>query len=136
LAERLGLKMADRMRLNIETIGAIDCDLAQRKERRRQRKNAARAADRCRAGAKPHAESDARMKPWEAEGMSRAKWCRLRKRETESCTPIESLTGVRELVSPPVQPLLDKDQTEDVLESENPKSKIYMCGFFGGVPDG
>jgi hypothetical protein len=90
LARFMGLTYADRERLGrllvvskprsrgIRTIGAIDASKAKRKvlneakwlELAKARAAAARRA----AGAKPHAESASRTKPWEAFGYSRSTW--------------------------------------------------------------
>lgn len=86
LAARLGLTEADRRRLRITTIGAIDMDKDQRKAARRERSRLARQADRRAAGVKPRnvylAEQRAkRDKPrqWTLLGMSRAAWYRAGK---------------------------------------------------------
>ena len=72
LARFLGLKYADRKRLGVRTIGAIDATKAERKA---MRKAEQRLADKARqetnrraAGAKPHAESASRTQPWLAAG--------------------------------------------------------------------
>ena len=88
LAIRLRLTYAERMRLNITTIGACDLDKAGRTRRRKERK---RRRDRARAAAKRAArgvvqrtqylaECLSRVRPWEAEGISRRTWERRRRK--------------------------------------------------------
>jgi hypothetical protein len=87
LAKVLNLTEAERKRLHIRTIGAIDCTKDERKQARklyqRQRKRAERRAK----GAKPRTEYEAksknRTKPWIALGISRATWYR-KSRETSA----------------------------------------------------
>lgn len=85
LAWRLGIRMGDRMRLEITTIGAIDCAKAERAKRRAERKKAAKSARRRSAGvierAKYEAGSVSRERPWERLGISRATWFRRGKPE-------------------------------------------------------
>jgi hypothetical protein len=83
LAVRLNLHEAERHRLGITTIGAVDVDrlerLARRKQRARHRDQQRRRAQ----GAKPRTEYEAhaltRTKPWQALGLSRASWYRAGK---------------------------------------------------------
>jgi hypothetical protein len=87
LAKRLGLTAAERSKLDLRTIGAIDLPKAERKARskdlRRQRNKAYRARKRIAKGSKTRAEYEAnsltRTKPWEALGMSRTRWYELGK---------------------------------------------------------
>ena len=78
LARFLGLTYADRTRLGICTIGAIDATKAQRKalhkEKWRKLDKARQEANRRAAGAKPHALSASRTRPWEAFGIKRRQW--------------------------------------------------------------
>lgn len=85
LAARLGLTSAERNRLKITTIGAIDQTKAERLAERQKRK---RHADRERRRRKRQAaksrtdyetQSMTRQKPWEGLGMSRASWYRAGK---------------------------------------------------------
>jgi hypothetical protein len=80
LAWRIGLRWADRQRLKIRTIGAVDCNAIQRKARRKAADRASKEARRRAAGAKPRAdyeaESLAQIKPWAFFGWSRATWYR------------------------------------------------------------
>lgn len=83
LAERVGLTYAERMALDIRTIGSTDVGPAERERLRRQRYNAKRREKRRAAGVKPREmyeqnsiESEA---PWEAEGISRSTWQRRRR---------------------------------------------------------
>jgi hypothetical protein len=91
----LGLTSEARTRLGIHTIGPCDQTRAYRLALAKERK---REKDRVRRhqGRQPRTEylashSTSRTKPWEAEGMSRAKWYRLR-RET-------SMSPCKEVVS-------------------------------------
>lgn len=56
LARELGLDDATRTRLNIKTIGALDCGKTKRMTRRHRKRIAADRARRARAGASPHAQ--------------------------------------------------------------------------------
>jgi hypothetical protein len=55
-----------------------------RRNRRRAKKRAAEAEGRKRKGARPHCESLMQLKPWEAEGISRATWYRQGRHKTLS----------------------------------------------------
>lgn len=68
LAWKLRLTDADRTRLHITTIGAIDCNSDQRKARRKAKQ---REYDRLRRPKVPKS-----AKPWTVLGISRAKWYR------------------------------------------------------------
>jgi len=74
LAKRLNLTSEERDRLKIRTIGAIDLDKQQRKDRRRAHDRQAKEAKRRAASARPQALSTSRTKPWIALGISRSKW--------------------------------------------------------------
>ena len=74
LAQRLNLTSEERDRLKIRTIGAIDLDKQQRKDRRRAHDRQAKEAKRRAASARPQALSTSRTKPWIALGISRSKW--------------------------------------------------------------
>jgi hypothetical protein len=82
LATRLRLTEAERRRLHICTIGAIDMTKAERKEARKLRHRQRDRARRRARGAKPrhHYEADSisRAKPWLALGISRRTWYRQR----------------------------------------------------------
>lgn len=83
LAWRLKLTDADRTRLQITTIGAVDVSREERAARRAQRKYNRRQIRRRRAGMRPRAEylaaSITRAKPWVELGISRAAWYRAGK---------------------------------------------------------
>lgn len=90
-ADRLGwrLKLIDRDReaLRITTIGSADLPAAERKKRRKMLARARDEARRRAKGQRPRAVylADLRAKPrapelWQAEGVSRATWFRLRSR--------------------------------------------------------
>jgi hypothetical protein len=80
LATRLNLREADRARLGIKTIGAVDMTKAEREAAWKARKRQAKRERRRKQGAKPRAEylaaSAERAKPWEEEGISRRTWYR------------------------------------------------------------
>lgn len=82
LAARLRLTEAERRRLHITTIGAVDMTKAERAQRRQERKRQRKQRRRREQGAKPRAEYEAkslsRTKPWEVEGISRRTWERRR----------------------------------------------------------
>jgi hypothetical protein len=70
LASRIGLDDATRTLLKITTIGATDCNKAQRAERRKQLDADAHRARR--AKDRDHKQA----KPWEIQGISRRTWFR------------------------------------------------------------
>jgi hypothetical protein len=76
LARRLNLRLAERERLNVTTIGAVDRPKKQRLADRKEQRRLAEQARRRARGAKPRISSAARTKPWEAAGISRASWYR------------------------------------------------------------
>jgi hypothetical protein len=86
LAARLRLTEAERTRLGIRTIGAIDLDKEERRQRRRDRDRQYQRQKRQAKGAKLRAEYVAmalsRTKPWAALGVSRRTWYRQNKRPT------------------------------------------------------
>jgi hypothetical protein len=92
LARWLGVTYEQRQKLRITTIGSTNVGKRARKElrKRRWRLNAERR--RRGRGMRPQSQSLSRLKPWETEGMSRAKWYRKNKArrdsETTSSTPI------------------------------------------------
>jgi hypothetical protein len=91
LGRELNLKYRTRKRLRIKTIREVDRTTAQRRKARKKQKAAAEAARRAKAGAKPHALSEAQLKPWLALGTSRPTYFRHKKAarnetgETDSC---------------------------------------------------
>jgi hypothetical protein len=95
LAAILGLEYADRQRLAICTIGAIDMTKRQRtierKERKREKDRIRMAVQRRAAGIMSRedylAESLSRSRPWEREGIKRRQWERRRARRDASVSP-------------------------------------------------
>jgi hypothetical protein len=87
MAARLGLKEADRARLRITTIGAVDVTKAEREAARKARMRKAKADKRRANGLKPRAEYLAqfkeRAKPWEIDGISRRTWYRQQRQKRE-----------------------------------------------------
>jgi hypothetical protein len=85
LGDHMNLTEAERCMLGIRTIGSIDMTPRQRRLQRKARDKERKASERRAKGAKPHEESAARLEPWKALKMSRAKYYRLglhRRRET------------------------------------------------------
>jgi hypothetical protein len=82
VAKMLGVNYEQRQRLGLTTIGAIDVNKEQRKERRKRRDREAKERKRRERGAKPRAEYEAKSlckaKPWLAEGISRKTWYKRR----------------------------------------------------------
>jgi hypothetical protein len=80
LAARLNLREAERARLGIKTIGAVDMTKAEREAARQARKRKAKREGRRARGMKSRAEYEAAAlghgRPWEAEGVSKATWYR------------------------------------------------------------
>lgn len=83
LATKLGLTYARRQRLGITTIGSIDMPAEARKEIRKEKARARKAAARRAAGCSSRTEYEAdslnQKKPWETQGMTRATWYRRKK---------------------------------------------------------
>jgi len=90
LAQQLNLTSVERDRLKIKTIGAVDLNKEQRKQRRRERNREAQAAKRRAAGATPRAQSASQMKPWRDRGISRSGWYRDQKKAREVRLPDNS----------------------------------------------
>ncbi|RAZ90150.1 hypothetical protein DPM33_15085 [Mesorhizobium hawassense] len=87
VAGLLMVTMAERTRLKLNTIGACDLTLEERKRLTKERKNERdrlRIEEKRRTAGKVDrasylaSHSLSRLKPWEAENMSRATWYRLR----------------------------------------------------------
>jgi hypothetical protein len=98
LAAILGLEYADRQRLAICTIGAVDMTKAkrtiERKERKREKDRIRKAIRRRNRNALSRSEwlsSNylSRTRPWEQEGISRRTW--YRRRDTSQSPPLRSL---------------------------------------------
>jgi hypothetical protein len=106
LAAILGLEYADRQRLAICTIGAVDLDkrrrTIERKERKRERDRAQIAAKRNKPGRAEWLSRNhlSRTRPWERDGISRRQWERRRARNVASVSPPqESLASDRPATS-------------------------------------
>lgn len=78
LAEALNLTEAERVKLKIRTIAAVDVTEEQRKELQRQRRRELQRKRRCKQTRDDYLEEHriSREKPWEAEGISRRTWYR------------------------------------------------------------
>jgi hypothetical protein len=90
IAKRMNLMDADRKRLGITTIGAVDLTKEQRAARRKEKDRLNKERTRREAGAKPQSESLSRTKPWEAEvpPISERTWHRRKANRS----PADSLT--------------------------------------------
>ena len=86
LAFALHLTDAERTRLGIRTIDAIDYTKAARTKRRKRMRREQEAARRHAAGAKPRSQSLMATRPWDHETppISRSKWYGRRKAEREA----------------------------------------------------
>jgi hypothetical protein len=91
LSEALRLTEAERVALGgVPTIGAVDVTTEQRKEMRKARNKERKRRKRRAAGMRPQSESISRAKPWEKEGISRAKWYRQRRETTLGAVNLET----------------------------------------------
>lgn len=101
LAWRLRLTKDVRATLGITTIGAIDCNAAMRAALRRKKKRNKIVAKRRAAGSVCRADYEAnslsKKKPWEAMGMSRAKWYRLGKPSPAPAPEVRQVCTVRQV---------------------------------------
>jgi hypothetical protein len=84
---KIGLRQAERQRLDIRTIAAADVSQEQRRRMAKERDRLRKQAQRRAAGAMPRAEylaknTASRMEPWKAVGISKATYHRRRKDET------------------------------------------------------
>ncbi|MFG1290638.1 hypothetical protein [Xanthobacter versatilis] len=86
-ASALAVKNEERERLGLRSIGAVDCDADARKAERRRKDAEAKRAQRAAAPRRP--TSDA-VKPWVAEGVSRATWFRRQKAKREAVAASET----------------------------------------------
>jgi hypothetical protein len=85
LAEALGLTFSVRMALGVTTIGSIDKNKVQRKERRATNSRKRSEARRRKQGAKSQAQSASRNKPWIAMGIGRSRYYALKKEGRLDC---------------------------------------------------
>lgn len=94
ISERLRLTNAEREAYGCRILPPVDMTEAELEEQRKAKKRVRQAERRRNAGAVPRAvyvaTSKTRLKPWQLEHMSRAKWYRVR-RET-SVKPTNSLS--------------------------------------------
>lgn len=77
------LTLEERERLGIKMVRPAGMSDAEFEAYRRRRKIAKDRLRRRQAGAKPRAQSLAETRPWEAEGVSRATWFRLRNKDVD-----------------------------------------------------
>jgi hypothetical protein len=112
-AEMLDVTMAERTALSLRTIGAVDCSREGRKvvamQHKKEADRARAAAKRAAAGARPHAQSYAAVKPWEAFGESRAAFYRRPKDEREAM--LDEASGKAETDSSRIN--TEKDMASD-----------------------
>jgi hypothetical protein len=91
LGQELGLVEADRQRLKIRTIAAIDMTAEERRQAARLRRRQHMRNKRRAAGAKLRADYEAnrinKQKPWIAAGISRRSWYRHRTRNGAGTGP-------------------------------------------------
>jgi hypothetical protein len=80
LAHALNVNAADRRRLRLWTIGAVDQTAAEREAARQGRNRAAKEAKRHAKGAKPRAQCESQGKPWIAAGIARSTWYKRQRR--------------------------------------------------------
>jgi hypothetical protein len=78
LARFLGVTYPQRQRLGITTIGSVDVSRRARRLMRKRKKQHYKERKRREQGIRPLARCLSRIKPWEAEGMSRSTWYRKR----------------------------------------------------------
>jgi hypothetical protein len=90
----LRVTYAERQQRRIFTIGCYDMTKAEREELRKKHRRLKDRDHRRQKGAKPHAQSDARLKPWIDLGMSRRSWYRAGK-PTEAPRPHVPPQGVQ-----------------------------------------
>jgi hypothetical protein len=76
LGRYLQLSDATRTKIGIRTIGSWDVSKRQRTLRRKERAKERQERLRRKRGARPRSQSLSRIKPWEAEDISRASWYR------------------------------------------------------------
>ena len=93
LGERFNITNAERERLRLWTIAAVDIAEDQRAEQRKAKKRARDIRRRREDGSEPRAvylaTSKNRRQPWKAEGISRATWYRQQKRAASTCPRAE-----------------------------------------------
>jgi hypothetical protein len=89
LGRLLNLTIAERDRLQIRTIGAVDLDKAGRRQRRREKDRLVKEAKRRAGGTTPRAQSASRTKPWDIAGVSRSKWYADRRAAREAETILD-----------------------------------------------
>lgn len=103
LAREIGLDYATRTRLGISSIGASDFGKAKRAALRTAKDTERNRAGRAAGGAKPHALSAARLKPWLALQISKATYDRRRKLEREANSATAAFLFLAAELASPVQ---------------------------------
>ena len=106
LGDHMNLTEAERRDAGIRTIGTVDVTSKQRKQARKVRDKDRKAAQRRAKGAKPHAESARKLKPWKAEGIGRTTYYLRRQKDGGTGRTISStvnlIKAADELVPRPV----------------------------------
>jgi hypothetical protein len=104
MGNRVMLTNAEREALKVWQIAPVDIDDFSLAEQRKEKRRARERSRRRRAGAKSRAvyeaQSKSKLKPWEAEGISRAKW--YRRRATGPC-PAILIKEATDLSQPPAE---------------------------------
>ena len=137
LAAILGLEYADRQRLAIRTIGAIDMSkrkrTIERKERKREKDRIRKAIKRRNRGVISRqeylAESLSRVRPWEREGITRRTW--ERRRDASVSPPLKSLPS-EELATTSLEHPLTRAQLDAVIDLAVEIGVIEEHGSVGG----
>jgi hypothetical protein len=86
LARFLGVTYEQRQQLGLTTVGSINVKRRARKELRKRENRIAHERHRRALGMRPQSQSLSRLKPWEAEGVSRRTWYRRNKARTGTGT--------------------------------------------------
>ncbi|WP_085043840.1 hypothetical protein [Ensifer aridi] len=144
IAKLLFVTIAERTMLGLKTIGA--CDLPS-EARRKLASTGKRSRDRARQEQKRRAEgriprtsyeaaSLARLRPWEAEGMSRATWYRAQRETGPSRVEVigKGDTPVSEQTKPqPVQRIIGQSRVAGLVEGlgDDPPAELQEAGPHG-----
>lgn len=146
VAGLLHVTMAERLALKLKTIGAADMTKAQRvkfmkarkkdadRKRREQERRAAGMKDR-----KSHAATDLKtIRPWEAEGISRATWFRRQRETRQSRIDIKGKgdTRVSQAKSPSSQPLRSDPAARAARGGGSPETQFLARLPRGAQPRG
>ena len=135
VARMLAVRRVERDELGLSTIGAVDLN---KRQRLTERKLAARERERLRreyAGATPRDRSKSAMKPWVAEGISRAVWYRRKAAaETNSCANVKRTKLSRETNS--CAPINNQLRTKSSQRSQLVTAMHEHTPEMSGAPEG